>query len=350
MSFTSFSSSPSTLADLGWNDRLAAQHAMLEGPPDQPPGRVLRHDGASILVARDRSVGRAHLRPALPPVAVGDWVTLDGEVVRELIPRTSLLQRRDPSTGLSQPLAANIDIVGIVCGLDRPLSLGRIERFSTLAWDAGATPLVILSKSDLVDTTAEFESDIHSGIPGTDVAAVSSVHEVGVADLLSICTGKTLVLVGESGAGKSTLLNSMLGREAAQTGAVRGGDQKGRHTTTSRELHVLGDGCCLIDTPGVREVGIYTDVGTVDESFGDIAELATQCRFNDCNHATEPGCAVLVALETGDLAEGRVTSWRSLRKEALSAELRADRAAHRKASRSLGKLYRNAQTIKGQRR
>ena len=350
MSFTSFSPSPSTLADLGWNDRLAAQYAMLEGPPEQPLARILRHDGASIVVACDGSVGRAHLRPSLSPVTVGDWVTLDGEVVGELIPRTSLLQRRDPSTGLSQPLAANIDIVGIVCGLDRPLSFGRIERFSTLAWDAGATPLVILSKSDLVDETTEVESEIYSGLPGTDVAAVSSVHEVGIADLLSICTGKTLVLVGESGAGKSTLLNSMLGHEAARTGEVRAGDRKGRHTTTSRELHVLGDGCCLIDTPGVREVGIFTDVGTVDESFGDIAELATQCRFNDCNHATEPGCAVLEALERKDLAEERVTSWRSLRKEAVSAELRADRAASRKASRSLGKLHRSAQTIKGKRR
>ena len=350
MSFTSVSPSPSTLADLGWTDRLAAQHAMLESQPDHPPGRVLRHDGASVVVGLDGGVGRAHLRPAMPPVTVGDWVTLEGEVVRELIPRTSLLQRRDPSTGLSQPLAANIDIVGIVCGIDRPLSLGRIERFSTLAWDAGASPLVILSKSDLVDTTDVLESEIYSTLPGTDVVSVSSVHEVGVANLLTICLGKTLVLVGESGAGKSTLLNAMLGHEVAQMGTVRKGDRKGRHTTTSRELHILGDGCCLIDTPGVREVGIFTDAVTVDEAFGDIAELATQCRFNDCSHNTEPGCAVLEALEGGELAEERVTSWRALRKEAESAELRSDEAAYRKASRSLGKVYRNAQAIKDQRR
>lgn len=345
-----FGMAENTLAALGWNDRVTAQHAVLESPSDHPPGRVLRHDGASVVVGLDGGVGRAHLRPSLPPITVGDWVTLDGEVVRELIPRTSLLQRRDPSTGLSQPLAANIDIVGIVCGLDRPLSLGRIERFSTLAWDAGAAPLVILSKSDLVDTTDALESEIYSGLPGTDVVSVSSVHEVGVANLLTICVGKTLVLVGESGAGKSTLLNVMLGHEVAQTGTVRQGDRKGRHTTTSRELRVLGDGCCLIDTPGLREVGIFTDAATVDEAFGDIAELAKQCRFNDCGHHTEPGCAVLEALEGGELAEERVTSWRSLRKEAESSELRADRAAYRKASRSLGKLYRNAQTVKDQRR
>jgi ribosome biogenesis GTPase len=345
-----FGMAENTLAALGWNDRFKAQYVVLESPSDHPPGRVLRHDGASVVVGLDGGVGRAHLRPSLPPITVGDWVTLEGEVVRELIPRTSLLQRRDPSTGLSQPLAANIDIVGIVCGLDRPLSLGRIERFSTLAWDAGAAPLVILSKSDLVDTTDALESEIYSGFPGTDVVSVSSVHEVGVANLLTICVGKTLVLVGESGAGKSTLLNVMLGHEVAQTGTVRQGDRKGRHTTTSRELHVLGDGCCLIDTPGLREVGIFTDAATVDEAFGDIAELAKRCRFNDCGHHTEPGCAVLEALEGGELAEERVTSWRSLRKEAESAELRADRAAYRKASRSLGKLYRDAQTIKDQRR
>lgn len=281
---------------------------------------------------------------------MGDWVSVDDDVVDALLERSSLLQRRDPTTGLAQPIAANVDIVGIVCGLDRPLSIGRIERFSTLAWDAGATPLVILSKADLAEETESFEAEVFRSIPGTDVLAVSSNHAVGIDELRSLGRGKTLVLVGESGAGKSTLVNALAGTQAAATGAVREGDSKGRHTTTARALHVLEGQCCLIDTPGVREVGLFTDVDTVEESFVDIADLATGCRFGDCAHETEPGCAVLAAIEDETLATERLESWRSLRREAASAELRANRAAYRQETRRLGKMYRNAMDHKQNRR
>ena len=310
----------------------------------------MRHDGASVLVADGSSIRHVHLRPAVPPLAVGDWVSVDDDVVDALLERSSLLQRRDPTTGLAQPIAANVDIVGIVCGLDRPLSIGRIERFSTLAWDAGATPLVILSKADLAEETESFEAEVFRSIPGTDVLAVSSNHAVGIDELRSLGRGKTLVLVGESGAGKSTLVNALAGTQAAATGAVREGDSKGRHTTTARALHVLEGQCCLIDTPGVREVGLFTDVDTVEESFVDIADLATGCRFGDCAHETEPGCAVLAAIDDETLATERLESWRSLRREAASAELRANRAAYRQETRRLGKMYRNAMDHKQNRR
>lgn len=286
----------------------------------------------------------------MPPLAVGDWITVDGDRIDALIDRKSLLQRRDPGTGLAQPIAANIDIIGIVCGVDRPLSIGRIERFSALAWDAGAAPLVILSKSDLVDDTSQIESQIYSEVPGSDVIAVSASLALGIDELFAQSTGKTLVLVGESGAGKSTLVNAMAGEDAAATGSVRAGDHKGRHTTTSRQLHVLRDDCCLIDTPGVREVGLFTDVDTIDEGFDDVTSLADSCRFNDCNHETEPGCAVLEALADGSLSSDRVDSWRAFRREAASAELRSNQAAYRAEMRRMGKVYRGAMEVKRKRR
>lgn len=343
------------LADLGWDDRRQQLlDALALSPPDHEdrvrPARVIRHDGASVLVVTPRETRHLHLRPAVPPLAVGDWITVRGDAVGELLERTSLLQRRDPSTDLAQPIAANVDIVGVVCGLDRPLSIGRIERFSALAWDAGATPMVILTKSDLVEDTSAAESEIYTSIPGTDVMSLSATAEQGVDELRELAAGKTLVLVGESGAGKSTLVNALAGNHLADTGAVRTGDSKGRHTTTARSLHVLPGSCCLIDTPGVREVGLFTDVETIDEGFDDIAQLATQCRFGDCEHRSEPGCAVLGAVEDGELAADRLESWRSLRREAASAELRADRAAYRQETRRLGKMYRGAMDAKQRRR
>lgn len=335
-----------TPAALGWTDRWQAKFELLDHPSTATPARVLRHDGASVLVASEGETRSVHLRPAVPPLAVGDWITVDGERVDQLIERTSLLQRRDPGTGLSQPIAANVDIIGIVCGLDRPLSIGRIERFSTLAWDSGAAPLIVLSKADLVDDIAPIESQIYAEVPGSDVIAVSASTSLGVEELLVQAAGKTIVLVGESGAGKSTLVNAMAGEEAAVTGEVRSSDSKGRHTTTSRRLHVLADGCCLIDTPGVREVGLFTDVETVDAGFDDVTSLAETCRFNDCGHETEPGCAVLGALADGSLSAERLGSWRSLRREAASAELRANQAAYRQETRRLGKMYRGAMDIK----
>lgn len=336
-------------AALGWNLQWEAKVQAIDDP-NGVPGRVIRHDGSSVLVSTSAGTSRAHLRPALPALGVGDWVTIHGEVVHELLDRTSLLQRRDPSTDLSQILAANVDVVGIVCALDRPLSIGRIQRFSAIAWDAGAAPLVILSKTDLVDTTSEIEREIYSSIPGSDIVCTSSASDRGIEDLLDRCSGKTLVLVGESGAGKSTLLNAMAGESAAATGAVRDSDGKGRHTTTARCLYQLPGDCCLIDTPGVREVGLVGDVESVDEGFDDVTSLASSCRFSDCAHATEPGCAVLGAIDEGSLGLDRLVAWRALRAEAASATLRADKAAYRKATRAQGKLYRGASNIKKGRR
>ncbi|MCP3857111.1 MAG: ribosome small subunit-dependent GTPase A [Actinomycetia bacterium] len=310
------------------------------------PGRVLRHDGSAVLVGTQNETKHYALRPSTPPLAVGDWVVVDDQRVVDLLPRASLLQRRDPSTGGSQPIAANIDIVGIVCGLDRPVPPGRIQRFTSLAWDAGASPLVILSKADLVESTVEIEGELLRHDPAADIISVSSETTDGISDLLGRCVNRTLVLVGESGAGKSTLLNALAGRELGATGAVRRGDSKGRHTTTARQLFLLEGNCCLIDTPGVREVGVHTDVDTIDDGFGDIAELAVDCHFRDCGHTNEPGCEVQAAVADGRLDDDRMRGWEQLRKEAAFAEIRDDTAARHRADRRLARIIRNAQDIK----
>jgi ribosome biogenesis GTPase len=336
------SSTPS-LAALGWSDRWQPHVADYEAGS---PGRVIRHDRSAVLVGTEQGVEQYVLRPSTPALAVGDWVVVDSDRVVGLLPRASLLQRRDPSTGGSQPIAANIDIVGIVCGLDRPITPGRIQRFTSLAWDAGASPLVILSKADLMDSTAEVENDLLRQDPAADIISVSSETTDGISDLLDRCENRTLVLVGESGAGKSTLLNALAGRELGATGKVRSGDGKGRHTTTARQLFVLQGNCCLIDTPGVREVGIHTDVETIDDGFGDIAELAVECRFHDCGHSNEPGCEVQAAIADGHLDEDRMQAWEQLRREAAFSEIRKDPAARHKADRKLGRLIRDAHSAK----
>lgn len=348
-SSTSVSKASSTgpsLAALGWSPRLEpylGEHAGCQA------ARVLRHDGSAVLVGTGDEPFQVPLRPATPPLAVGDWLAIKDRVIVELLPRASLLQRRDPSSGGSQPIAANVDHVGIVCGLDRPINPGRIQRFTALAWDAGASPLIVLTKADLVESTDDIENDIRAEEPAADVIVVSAETTQGLHELLERSANRTLVLVGESGAGKSTLLNALAGTEVGVTGAVRKGDNKGRHTTTSRELFVLEGDCCLIDTPGVREVGLFLDVDTIDDGFSDIAELASECRFGDCGHQGEPGCAVAAALEDGTLSSQRVQSWVKLRREAEWLERRGDAAAENRAGRELNKMIRAAVSQKGRR-
>jgi ribosome biogenesis GTPase len=329
----------------GFTDRWAAQ---AETRPDLAPGRVVRHDGTALLVATAREVSHRHVRRQAEDVTVGDWVLTDGDVVEVVLPRTSFLRRRDPGGG-GQALAANVDVVAVVCGLDRPLRLGRIRRTVALSWDAGATPVVVLTKTDLVEPS-EAESEIRADDPMLDVVSVSAPTGAGI-DLLQRRIGQgTVVLLGESGAGKSTLTNAIAGYHVATTGEVRTGDHKGRHITTARMLHPLPGGGCLIDTPGIREVGLWTDTGTIDRGFDDIEALAAGCRFRDCRHDTEPGCAVRAAADRGGLEPERLTAWRELRAEAESAELRADEAARRRADRRFGRMARQAKRVKRVRR
>jgi ribosome biogenesis GTPase len=311
-----------SLASYGWDEGWAARLAEL--PDDLVPGRVVRHDGSGLLVSSADGVVAVPLGPRLDPEpVVGDWVALDRDHPVAVLARRSLLRRRAAIGEGQQSLAANIDVVLLVCGVDRPVKAGRIQRSATLARDAGAEPVVVLTKAALTDDPEALIRTVTEAQPGIDVLVVSVKEGRGLDELRARVEGRTVTLLGESGAGKSSIVNALLGREAASTGRVRTGDAKGRHTTTTRELHVLPGGGVLVDTPGIRAVGLLDDVEAVTETFADVDEVADGCRFTDCRHEGEPGCQVAEALAEGRLTEARLAGWRGLRDEAEAAAFRA---------------------------
>lgn len=335
------------LARYGWNDRWAALFDDA-GVPEADPGRVVRHDGVAVTVAmRDGLRQVALARSVEPAPTVGDWLAVAHEAAMAVLPRTSLLTRRTARTGTTQSLAANVDAVLIVCGLDRPVRAGRIDRFVTLAWDAGAVPAVVLTKADLVDDPAAMAAEVAATHPGVDVVVASVTDAGGLDAVRAVVAGRTVVLVGESGAGKSSLANALVGAEVMATGTVRRGDAKGRHTTTTREAHPLPDGGVLIDTPGIRSIGLSADPDAVAATYADIDDLAATCRFSDCAHDGEPGCAVAAAVESGDLSPERLAGWRALEREAAAAELRANPHLLRDRNRRFSRITRDAQRRKG---
>jgi ribosome biogenesis GTPase len=237
-----------------------------------------------------------------------------------------------------------------VQGLDRPLRVRRIHRALALAWDAGAVPVVALTKADLVDAPAA-EAVLADAALGVEVHAVSVRTGQGLEALAAVALpARTIALIGESGAGKSSLANALVGAEATATGAVRDGDAKGRHTTTARHLIPLPGGGVLIDTPGMRELGLWEAERGVARAFRDIDELARGCRFRDCRHESEPGCAVRAAAASGALDPQRLDSLRDLRRELAAQELRADERARRRAGRRGERTLRQALRAKGRRR
>ena len=319
----------SGLDGLGWDPQFMVPAA---ADSSTELGRVVRVDGGSCLVAT--AAGESRARGGLGET-VGDWVsvrTADGPRVVEVLARRSEIARRDPN-GLTQTLAANVDLVLVAAPADR-LSLPRVEREVVIAWDGGAEPVVLLTKADLDDGSAA--AQVRDRVLGVEVVAVSAATGVGeqaVRDLLT--PNRTAVLLGPSGAGKSTLVNLLLGWEAAATGQVRDGDRRGRHVTTARELHQVPTGGVLIDTPGLRSLGLAADHGGVAATFPEIEELAGECRFGDCTHEHEPGCAVLGGVETGEVSPERLASYRKLRQDLLYQARRDDPAAARESRAAL---------------
>ena len=320
--------------------------------------RVVRHDGASLLVVPDGDDGDdGASRPVAlgrrmdPEPVVGDWV--DVEVASDRVvgvhARRSLLRRRAAGHDEEQALAANVDVVLLVCGLDRPVKPGRIQRGATLAWDAGATPVVVLTKAADAgdDLVAHAVAAVHTTNPGIAVLVTSAREGIGLDALVDVARGRTVTLLGESGAGKSTIVNALLGADVAVTGDVRAGDAKGRHTTTARQLHPLPFGGALIDTPGIRAVGLWVDTDAVDAAFADVDDLATACRFTDCRHEGEPGCAVVAAVAAGTLDPGRLEAWRRLRREAEAAARRSSPHEARRSEKRFARVTKEAQARKG---
>jgi ribosome biogenesis GTPase len=295
----------SGLADLGWSEYWQATRDAIEAQGD--PGRVVRHDGIKVLVSDGVSVQHVSF-PRSMQLAVGDWVVVWNETVQALLPRRSVLERDHENRG-PQFIATNVDLVLVVFGSDRPLRHSKVMRFAALAWDIGATPLVIVSKVDLHKGVGEMVGQIRDWLPNVTVLTTSVDTGEGLDDLLTVLKGKTGTLIGESGAGKSSLVNALMEDEVAWVGEVRETDAKGRHVTSHRELHLLPGGGMIIDNPGVRSLGLAADGEGVEALFADIEALAAQCRFRDCAHSAEPGCAIRASVDDGTIPLSRYESY-----------------------------------------
>ena len=321
------------LGAFGWTPELADN---LE--PGLVPGRVVAAHRAAFDVQTAAGVVRTRLPGRLMyqsvEVAVGDWVGLGDGLIRSVLPRRSALVRQSAGlTSESQTLAANVDVAFVVTSIGPDIEPRRIERYLVMIWESGAVPEVVLTKADRYDDPWPFVAEVEAVALGVPVHVVSAVTGQGVDALRArLDGGVTAVLIGSSGVGKSTLVNRWVGREVMAVKETRDDDDEGRHTTTHRELIVLPGGGIVIDTPGIRELQLW-DGGGLEDAFADVEELAAECRFNDCSHNSEPGCAVKAALVSGALTRERHASWLKLQRELRAIAIRSDARLRREEKR-----------------
>jgi ribosome biogenesis GTPase len=306
-------------------------------------GRVaIQHKSNYVLYTehgelRGEVTGKMHHQARGPQdfPAVGDWVVIRSRpqegtaTIHEILQRKSKFSRKAAGEKTEeQVIAANIDTVFLVTGLDGNYNLQRIERYLVLAWESGASPVVVLNKADLCDDLDEKVQEVEAVALGVPVLAISAKQDEGLDELLNhLGTGKTGALLGSSGVGKSTIINHLLGKNILKTQEVRQSDDRGKHTTSHRELIFLNNGSLLMDTPGMRELQLWGSAESIEETFEDIEALAAQCRFNDCQHDSEPDCAVRLALENGTLDERRWNSYLKLKKELAYQHRKENQAA-----------------------
>jgi len=326
---------PFDLPSLGWDDEFAATYARFDRT-DQCPARVTRVDRGVCTVLTAAGSARASLAGAMltaagrDPVALpcaGDWVVVrtwpdECQTIETVLPRrTAIVRATAGKESLGQVLAANVDVAAVVEPMHPAPDLGRIERLLALAWESGAQPLLVLTKADLVSRPQAVARQIGRAAPDVETVAVSARTGRGLDAIRPLVVkGRTLGLLGSSGAGKSSLVNALAGAIVMTTQALRA-DGRGRHTTPYRALVPLPDGGAVLDTPGVRGVGLFDAAAGLDRAFADVTAFAEGCRFADCAHRREPGCAVLGAVEEGRLSGRRLESWHRLRAE-LAGETR----------------------------
>jgi ribosome biogenesis GTPase len=335
-----------SLEALGWSEFFADAFTPYE-PEGLVPGRVaVQERGAVILFTTDGTL------PAAGSAVAGDWVAVQavpGEargIVRAVLPRRTRFARKEPWLTEEQVVAANVDTVFLVTDCGRDFKPRRLERYLTATWDSGADPVIVLTKSDLADDVWKTVAEAEAVAFGVPVHAVSSVTGEGLDDLDQyLVPGRTVALLGSSGVGKSTLANRLLGEELLATAEIRS-DGRGRHTTTHRELVRLPGGALLLDTPGMRELQLWADESALGETFADVAALAEQCRFTDCAHTSEPGCAVRAALADGSLPEVRWESYRKLQRELRALAVKQDARLRSEARKERRRFARSRRRTK----
>ena len=353
----------SLIRSYGWSDALQrdfaphAAHGLI-------PGRVIvQHRGSYGLISdlgelTGQISGRlAHDAPETGFPAVGDWVALaarpeeDAATIRAVLPRRTAFVRKSAMIQTPQVVGANVDVALLAASLNADFSARRLERYLAVAWQSGAQPVIVLTKADLaqdVEAMAAEAEAVAFGVPVIVVSAVTGQGLDAVAEQLK--AGETAVIVGSSGVGKSTLVNALAGEVLMAVSDIREHDETGRHTTTHRELLLLPSGALILDTPGMRELGLWEADQGLSNTFEDIATLAAGCRFRDCGHESEPGCAVREALETGVLEAGRWRSYQKLQREQAHFERREDpvaREANRRHWIAINKSVRRYKKLKG---
>jgi ribosome biogenesis GTPase len=322
-----------SLEALGWNQFFAEAFAPYE-PEGLIPGRVAVQERGGVVLFTATGTLRAEVANRLAreggQVVAGDWVAAeqllgeDRAIVRAVLPRRSRFARKEPWLTEEQVVAANVDTVFLVTDCGRDFKPRRLERYLTAAWDSGAAPVIVLTKSDLAADVSATVAEAEAIAFAVPVHAVSSVTGDGLGELDPyLLPGRTVALLGSSGVGKSTLVNRLLGQDLLATAELRR-DGRGRHTTTHRELVHLPGGALLLDTPGMRELQLWADESALDETFADVVELARECRFSDCAHGQEPGCAVRAALGNGSLPQIRWESYSKLQRELRALAVKQD--------------------------